>query len=70
MASTTAPTTRFSTATRASRLAIDRPAAWSAARASVPPTMKAAVMTFTAPMMRARIALWAQACTAAKEGTM
>ena len=49
---------------------MDRPAACRAASASVPPTMKAAVMTFTAPMMRARMDLSAQACTAAKDGTM
>ena len=49
---------------------MDRPAPCRAASASVPPTMKAAVITLTAPMMRARIAFCAQACTAANEGTM
>ncbi|GJE46817.1 hypothetical protein AEGHOMDF_6026 [Methylobacterium soli] len=65
-----APATRFSTPTRASSAAIEKPAPWSRAKARVPATMKAAVITLTAPMTRARLAFSVQACTAAKEGTM
>ena len=46
------------------------PNACSTATITVPPTMKAALVTLTAAMTRARLSAPAQACTAAKVGTM
>ena len=50
--------------------ALSPSASCSTATIMVPPTMKAALSTLTAAMTRARRSAPAQACTAAKVGTM
>ena len=49
---------------------VPTPNACNAATTMVPPTMKAALSTLTPAMTRARRSAPAQACTAAKVGTM
>ena len=51
-------------------IGVATPSACNTATTTVPPTMKAALLTLTAAMTRARRSAPAQACTAAKVGTM
>ena len=66
----TIATASVASPTMTNSIGVVTPNACSAATTTVPPTMKAALVTLTAAMTRARLSAPAHACTAEKVGTM